>query len=143
MPLAIGAAGAITHYLRTKLMRKLNHLTGIKCIHSLDKVLVDASTIRNLEIFNSLSNQGVHGTLISIIDKTTTAAGSRLLKKWIKEPLLDKKRINNRLDNVEELIINESIRDCIKQVERSLNLFNNLSNYSSTNCSSTFSNCKF
>ena len=83
MPLAIGSSGAVIHYLRTRLMRKVDHLTGIKCIQNMDKMIMDASTVRNLEIFSSLSTQGNHGTLIGVLDKTVTAAGSRLLKQRI------------------------------------------------------------
>ncbi len=114
IPLAIGSAGAATHYLRTKLMRKLDHLSGIKCIRNTDTMMLDASTMRNLEIFTSLSTQGIHGTLIGVLDKTVTAAGSRMLKQWIREPLTDISTINDRLNLVQEFLGNDSLRETIR-----------------------------
>lgn len=116
MPLAIGSAGAAIHYLRTRLMRKVDHLTGIKCIQNMDKLIMDASTVRNLEIFSSLSTQGIHGTLIGVLDKTVTAAGSRLLKQWIREPLTEIKKINGRLDCVQEFLEEGDERTSVRQI---------------------------
>ena len=61
---------------------------------------LDSFTIRNLEVFNSLSTQGTHGTLVDCIDRTETSGGGRLLKKWLHQPLTDINRLNSRLDMV-------------------------------------------
>ena len=75
---------------------------------------------KNLELFQSLSSDGDHGTLISTIDHTKTPMGARLLKKHIRAPLLSKNKINNRLKLVEEFINkyvdNKIISDELKEV---------------------------
>ena len=75
---------------------------------------LDSFTIRNLELFHSLANQGMHGTLIGTIDKTITASGSRLLKNWIRQPLTDKLEILDRLDRIGEFIQNKDFLDKIQ-----------------------------
>ena len=67
---------------------------------------IDSSTLSNLEIFTSISNKGVHGTLINIIDNTLTSMGSRLLKQHLSKPLLSTKKINYRLKMVSEYVKN-------------------------------------
>ena len=67
---------------------------------------LDGFTIKNLEIFHSLSTQRAHGTLIDTIDYTLTAGGGRLLKNWLHRPLTNKTELDNRLDIV-EIILNE------------------------------------
>ena len=110
---SISASGAIIYYLKNKLLKKIDHISNIKCLKQNDKMMIDASTIRNLEIFNSINNEKENGTLISILDKTITASGSRLLKQRIKQPLIDINRINNRLNLVEDFNNNESIRNFV------------------------------
>ena len=63
---------------------------------------LDAFTVRNLEVFSSLSSQGIHGSLVGVLDKNITSAGSRLLKMWLRRPLTNKKEIEKRLHCVEE-----------------------------------------
>ena len=75
---------------------------------------LDAFTIRNLEIFQSLSNQGIHGTLVGTIDNTVTAAGSRLIKNWLRQPLTDPEKINVRLDRITEFIFDNGMLDNIQ-----------------------------
>ena len=70
---------------------------------------LDSFTVRNLEIFKSLSSQGTHGTLINILDQTVTAGGGRLLKQWMNRPLIDKKRLTRRLDIVESFYNNKAL----------------------------------
>ncbi|WP_405227399.1 DNA mismatch repair protein MutS [Dokdonia sp. Asnod1-B02] len=87
------AAGAALHYLGETQHHKLQHITRISRIAADDYVWMDRFTIRNLELYNSAS--GVKAiTLIDIIDKTTSAMGGRLLKRWLALPL-------KRLDEIE------------------------------------------
>ena len=107
----ISASGSLIFYLKNKLLKKIDHISSIKSLNNNDKMIIDSSTIRNLEIFNSLNHNKKDGTLVKILDKTITSSGSRLLKKRIKEPLTDSTRINNRLDIVESFIKNEFIQN--------------------------------
>ena len=73
-------------------------------------MILDHSTKRNLEITFSMQDGGREGSLISILDKTQTAMGGRLLKKWISAPLRELDPIKKRHDSVEELLKNKKIR---------------------------------
>ena len=77
---------------------------------------LDGFTIRNLEIFKSLSTQGTHGTLIDVLDQTITSGGGRLLKQWMNKPLVDRKKINSRLDIVEAFYNDFDLRDEISKL---------------------------
>ena len=107
----ISASGALIYYLKNKLLKKIDHISSIKCLNNNDKMIIDPSTVRNLEIFNSLNHNKKEGTLVKILDKTITSAGSRLLKKRIRKPLIDYKKINDRLDLVESFMNNELIKN--------------------------------
>ena len=60
-------------------------------------MILDSYTIKNLELFKSISTGDKNGTLINSIDKTKTSSGSRLLKKWILHPLIDINKIKLRM----------------------------------------------
>jgi len=66
-------------------------------------MILDSSTLRNLELLKNIRDNSPKGTLLSVLDKTVTSMGSRLLKKWIKQPLLKIERINARLFAIKEL----------------------------------------
>ncbi len=72
---------------------------------------MDLSTKRNLEILYTLQDGQREGSLISVLDKTKTAMGARLLKKWINAPLRKKDQIEKRLDSVEDFYKNKSLRN--------------------------------
>ena len=108
---SISSSGALLFYLKNKLLRKTDHISKIKILNQNNKMMIDSSTIRNLEIFDSIQNQTHDGTLIKIIDKTITASGSRLLKQRLRQPLVDISKIQNRYKLVESFIKNESIRN--------------------------------
>ena len=110
---SISSSGALLFYLKNKLLKKINHISNIKCLNQNDKMMIDSSTIRNLEIFTSIHNQTKDGTLINILDKTVTACGSRLLKNRIRQPLIKLNRIKKRFDLVENFIKNQSLRDSV------------------------------
>ncbi len=105
MPTAIIAAGAILYYLKETEHPNLQHITSIQRIERDDFLWMDKFTIRNLEIINSGNDNG--NNLLKTIDNTISPMGSRLLKRWIVLPLIDIKKINERLDAV-ELLIKES-----------------------------------
>jgi len=106
----IGVSGALLQYLLNTQKNSLAHLQKISFRSSSHTMLLDSSTFRNLELIRNLNDGSARGTLLAVIDKTITSLGSRLLKKWIKTPLLDHRLIQKRLDSVEELKKNVILR---------------------------------
>jgi DNA mismatch repair protein MutS len=80
------AAGVVLNYLQETQKVNLTHLNRISVYNPSEFMLLDSSTKRNLEITSTIQEGGTEGTLISILDKTSTAMGGRLLKKWISAP---------------------------------------------------------
>ncbi|MFC1872611.1 DNA mismatch repair protein MutS [Chloroflexota bacterium] len=99
-PLATGAAGAIIHYLGQTQKGLLTQLTGLTTTGANDHMMLDAHTQRNLELFRPGHGGGKGASLLSVLDKTKTAMGGRLLRRWLGQPLLDIAGINRRLDAV-------------------------------------------
>lgn len=116
----IVAAGCIIYYLNETQKSNLKHITKIYKYDYSDYIILDPATKRNLEITTSINEGGREGTLISILDKTRTAMGGRLLKKWIARPLKRKDNILKRLEAVEDLFINKNTRknisECLKSI---------------------------
>jgi len=112
------AAGAIIEYLGQTQNEGLAHLNQIQRIHSGESVWLDDFTTRNLELVHGQQANSI--TLKSVIDKTITPMGSRLLEKYILFPLIDDKLINRRLDLVdfffEKDISRENSRDILKKI---------------------------
>ena len=100
LKVGITAAGGLIYHIHNNLNIKLGHVTNMRPILDEGIMGLDSFTIRNLEVFNSLSTQGTHGTLVDCIDRTETSGGGRLLKKWLHQPLTDINRLNSRLDMV-------------------------------------------
>ncbi len=104
------SAGAILNYLQETQKANLSHLNKVSAYNPSEYMSLDYSTKRNLEITFSMHDGGREGSLISILDKTETAMGGRLLKKWISAPLRKLELILKRQDSVEELLGNKSVR---------------------------------
>jgi DNA mismatch repair protein MutS len=104
------AAGCIMNYLNETQKNKLEHIKKIYRYSYTDYIILDPSTKRNLEITASINEGGREGTLISILDRTQTAMGGRLLKKWISRPLRKKEQIERRLEAVKDLFDNKTYR---------------------------------
>ena len=111
--LLIKSAALALDYVNKNYCGKVNHIINYKKINDSNVMILDGYTVKNLEIFKSISSGNNSGTLISSIDKTKTSAGSRLLKKIISRPLTDINKINIRLDRIEELNKNLKTRDFI------------------------------
>ncbi|MCZ6703941.1 MAG: DNA mismatch repair protein MutS [Ignavibacteria bacterium] len=105
------AGGVILSYLQETQKSNLAHLNSISLYSYSDYMNLDASTRRNLEITFTMQDGGREGSLVSILDKTNTAMGGRLLKKWVSRPLRDKKAIEKRQDSVEEFLKEKSVRE--------------------------------
>lgn len=106
----IVSSGVILNYLQETQKANLTHLNKISLYNPSDYMILDHSTKRNLEIIFSMQDSGREGSLISILDKTETSMGGRLLKKWISSPLKKLEPILARQEAVEELLINKEIR---------------------------------
>ena len=100
------AAGALLKYLHETQKNSLEHIRMLRFAENGRTMLLDQNTRRNLELTESLRGDRRKSTLLGLIDKTSTAMGGRLLRRWVEQPLLDKKEINSRLDAVEELVRN-------------------------------------
>lgn len=99
----VSVSGALLKYLLQTQKNSLTHLKKISMRSSSNKMILDSSTLRNLELTTNIKDGSSRGSLLSVLDRTVTAMGARLLKRWIKEPLLKKEMINRRLDAVETL----------------------------------------
>jgi DNA mismatch repair protein MutS len=85
MPQAVAAAGAIVHYLKHQLRRKIDHLTSLHCDAPAHYVVLDAATQTNLELVESRSARDT--SLLAVLDRTVTPMGGRKLRGWILQPL--------------------------------------------------------
>lgn len=104
------AAGCIMNYLNETQKNNLPHVKKIYHYDYTDYIILDPSTKRNLEITSSIAEGGREGTLISILDRTETAMGGRLLKKWVSRPLKKSEQIEKRLSAVKDFYENKSDR---------------------------------
>ena len=112
MDLAIIAAGAVLHYITTAEHHHTSHVASIQRIEKGKHLWMDDFTVSNLELIYSTNYNG--HTLVEVLDKTSTAMGARLLKKWLLFPLISAEKIQNRLEMVEFFINNSSIFDFVK-----------------------------
>jgi len=110
----ISAAGVILHYLQENKKSELSHIRQLSRYYPNQHMVLDPATLRNLEILSSLMGENKEGSLISIIDRTLTPMGGRLLRKWIQFPLRNVQEINARLDAVEELLQKNEKRTTIQ-----------------------------
>ncbi|RKY02048.1 MAG: DNA mismatch repair protein MutS, partial [Spirochaetes bacterium] len=120
LPLAISSAGAIVLYLMDTQKTKLSNIRTLRTYFNRKYMMLDSTTIRNLELIQNFRDGSTRGTLLEVLDKTVTSMGSRLLKKWILRPLQNINEINLRLDAVDELtkktIMRRALRDCIDKI---------------------------
>lgn len=107
---AICAAGAALNYLRETQKANLPHINKIARYNPSDYMILDFSTKRNLEITYTLQEGEREGSLLNILDRTVTAMGGRMLKKWITAPLKKLEPIIKRQICVEELLKNKTLR---------------------------------
>ena len=102
MPAAVAAAGAIVHYLKHQLRRKIDHLTSLRCDAPADHVLLDCATQANLELVESRGARDA--SLLSVLDRTITPMGARKLRAWILQPLRDLTELQRRQQMVGQLL---------------------------------------
>jgi DNA mismatch repair protein MutS len=116
---AVSAAGALVQYLRDTQKADLAHVREVAFRASADCLVIDATTLRNLEVIDA-ADGGRTGSLLHEVDRTITAMGGRLLRGWLLRPLLAIERIQDRLDAVEELAFRSTerakLRDTLKTI---------------------------
>jgi DNA mismatch repair protein MutS len=116
----VSTAGALLKYLQETQKNSLAHIKRIVNVKHNEIMQLDRSTLRNLELLQNIRDLTTRGTLLSVLDQTVNPLGARMLKRFIKEPLLDAKRILERLKAVEELnlavIQREEIRELLKEI---------------------------
>lgn len=103
MRAGLEAGAMVLEYLRQTNQNALQSVTSLTTYSTSGFMVLDAAARRNLELTHSMSTDTRGASLLSIMDKTKTAMGGRLLRKWLDQPLLDVKRIHRRLDAVEEM----------------------------------------
>ncbi len=109
------AAGALLKYLMETQKTAISNLTRL-VPYSIGKYMIlDSSTRRNLELCETLREKNKKGSLLWVLDKTKTAMGARLLRKFVEQPLIETKEINERLDAVEELKDNAITREELRE----------------------------
>ena len=118
-PGAISAAGALVHYLRDTQKADLAHIREVSFRAGADCLVVDPTTLRNLEVVEGTAG-GRAGSLLDELDRTVTAMGGRLLRSWLLRPLISLERIQDRLDAVEEFAFRSTdrakVQDTLKSV---------------------------
>ncbi|HXU13377.1 MAG TPA: DNA mismatch repair protein MutS, partial [Candidatus Binatia bacterium] len=102
--LAVGAAGALLHYLQEAHKADLKHVTRVTWCDPGGAMILDETTRRTLEVAENARDGGREGTLLEVLDRTRTAMGGRLLRDWVLRPLLSVRAIEDRLDGVSFLL---------------------------------------
>ncbi len=116
----ISAAGVLFHYLQENKKSELSHIRQLNRTYPGQYMILDPATLRNLEILTTLMGERKEGSLISIIDRTITPMGGRLLRNWIQFPLRSVREINARLDAVEELFHSVDLRSDLQKMLKSI-----------------------
>jgi DNA mismatch repair protein MutS len=110
LPLAQAAAAAILAYVEQNNRALLAQLISLRTYSVTGSMPLDAGTRRNLELLANARGRGLKGSLLGTLDRTRTPMGGRLLRRWISQPLLDRAAIERRLDTVDELYQNSTLR---------------------------------
>ena len=117
---SIAAINALLDYLKTTQKVELQHINTIKIYNSLEYMSLDIAARRNLELTERMREKSKKGTLLWVLDSTSTSMGGRLLRKWINEPLINVNNINKRLNAVKDLkdqfILRGDLRENLKKV---------------------------
>lgn len=118
--LAMMSANGLIYYLNDTQKVKLEHINKIHIYNTAKYMALDMNTRRNLELTEKMRDKSKKGTLLWVLDKTSTSMGGRQLRRWINDPLIDVEEINTRLDSVKELkenlILKDEILNSLKRV---------------------------
>jgi DNA mismatch repair protein MutS len=116
---ATSAAGALVQYLRDTQKADLAHVREIAFRTAADCMVIDPTTLRNLEVIEA-ADRGRSGSLLQEMDRTATSMGGRLLRSWLLRPLLALERIQDRLDAVEEFAFRSTERAKIRETLKTI-----------------------
>ena len=125
-PEAAAAVATLLDYLHEVVKTDLSQLNKLNKLDVSDNLVLDTYTLRNLEITHNLRDGGKKNTLLDVLDFTRTPMGARLLKKWLEYPLMDVVRIDRRLDAVQELADNFTLRQELREDAHSIHDFERL-----------------
>ncbi|MCA2504317.1 MAG: DNA mismatch repair protein MutS [Microcystis sp. M54BS1] len=120
LPLAIRAAGGLLEYIEDTQKANQVPLQPLKTYSVSEFLILDGQTRRNLEITQTVRDGSFYGSLLWAIDRTCTAMGSRALRRWLLQPLLDSRGIRARQDTIQELKDNPALRQDIRQKLREI-----------------------
>ena len=115
MDLGVVAAGAALYYLGETQKGKVPHVRKIKRYSKEEHIALDPETKRNLELVQSIQDDGHEGTLVDILDDTETPMGGRRLRGWLVRPLREVDRIQNRLNAVEAFVEDRDLRQNLRE----------------------------
>ncbi|HVS16873.1 MAG TPA: DNA mismatch repair protein MutS [Thermoanaerobaculia bacterium] len=113
---AVRAAAAALAYARETQRSELPHVAGLALREAGDRMVLDPTTLANLEIFRSLREGGRSGTLLAVLDRTVTAPGGRALRDWLRRPLRDTAAIGHRHRAVGELVDDAPRRERLRSL---------------------------
>ena len=117
---AAHAAGALMRYLSETQKNAMTHITALRILSENQTMPLDAATRRNLELTEGLHSRTTRGSLLWLLDKTATAMGGRLLRRWVEQPLLSRAAIEQRLNAVSALydnhVLSERLYDILRNV---------------------------
>lgn len=118
--ICVKSSSVLLKYIFETQKMNLSNINHIERYYIVNYMTIDSSSRKNLELVESLKEKGKKGTLIWVMDKTSTSMGGRTLRKWIEEPLTVKERIEERLNAVDELsnkaYFNEDLRNLLKNI---------------------------
>ena len=116
LPLAVRAAGGLLNYLEDTQKESLAPLQPLSTYTTTEFLVIDNQTRRNLEITQTVRDGIFHGSLLWALDKTTTAMGSRALRRWLLQPLLSIEKIQARQETIRELVENGTLRQQLQLI---------------------------
>ena len=123
IPAEASAFSAIAHlldYLHRTLKSDLTHVNRLTRFRLQDILMIDATTLRNLEIVRNMREGGKRGSLLGVLDFTVTAMGGRMLRQWLEAPLINLLELGRRHDAVAELVDNPAVRQALRDQLKSV-----------------------
>lgn len=108
--------GILLNYVRDVMQSDISHINSLEHIDNERRLVIDAASLRHLEVTQNVRDGGRRGTLLDVLDKTNTAMGGRLLRKWLEAPLIRIADITRRQDAVEDLVLHEIMRQDLSDV---------------------------
>lgn len=132
---AVSAINGLLSYFSETQKIKLNHINKIQVYVTTKYMSLDMNARRNLELTEKMRDKAKKGTLLWVLDKTSTSMGGRHLRRWINDPLIDVFEINQRLEAVKELKMDVILRgDCIEGLKKVYDIERLIGKISYGNC---------